>query len=339
MTKLFYNAKIINITSEKELAMSTPVAYCLTVIVAVMATVKIFFQNDFMRRYSRNIADMAVYMIVMFSLISLFLSFFLDYSEKPHAATIILAVCWGASTAGCQITYSKALSCGPVSLTVLITTFALIIPIIYGVFGWGNSISVTQWLGLALLAAAFVLLLYKKNSGKQDGTDGSAGNETEEPADKKPISSESKTKKYAVTGTWVLLTLITTLGFGIGNVLSTQQQLMYPAELNWFVFVSYLSAAVTTAVFVPFTGRKATIRPSKRLIADMVLGAAALGIHNYLRPMVSVYLPPAVFQSLASILNIIFITFVGLAVFRDKITKIQWIGVGVSVLSIILLCI
>ena len=69
MTKLFYNANIINITSEKELAMSTPVAYCLTVIVAVMATVKIFFQNDFMRRYSRNIADMAVYMIVMFSLI------------------------------------------------------------------------------------------------------------------------------------------------------------------------------------------------------------------------------------------------------------------------------
>lgn len=316
--------------------MSVPVAYALTAFIAFMAAVKVFFQNDFIRKYSHSIADMAVYAAVMFTLIAVFLAFFLDFSRPPHSATVILAVSWGIVTAGCQITYSKAMNSGPVSLTVLITTFSLVIPIIYGVFAWNNTITLTQWLGLGCISTAFVLVLYKKHKRTPVANDKA----TAEGADESVPdgATRSAAKSTGINGVWIVFTFVTMIGFGVCGVLSTQQQLMYADELNWFVFLSYSAAALFMSVFIPLTGKKVALRPDKRMIADMLLGAAALGVHNYLRPRISIYLPPAVFQSLVSILNIIFITLFGIVAFKDRISKIQWVGIAVSAIAIVLLC-
>lgn len=316
--------------------MSESVAYALTAFIAFMAVVKVFFQNDFIKKYSRSTADMAVYIGVMFALVSVFLAFFLDFSALPHLATVILAAVWGLLTAICQITYSKAMNSGPVSLTVLITNFSIVIPIIYGVFAWNNTVTSMQWIGLGLIAVAFVLVLYKKDKPSPVAEEKSS----EEGADR--FAEDNKTpsvaKNTGMNALWIVMTIVTLAGFGVSSVLSTQQQLMYPNELSWFVFLSYATAAVFMAIFVPLTGKKVSLHPDKRMIADMVFGAAALGLHNYLRPRISIYLPQAVFQPLASILNIIFITLFGLVAFKDKIGKMQWVGIAVSSVAIVLLC-
>lgn len=301
--------------------MSDPLVYSLIVFIAFLASVKVFFQNDFMRRYGKNIADMSLYLAVVFMLIAAFLAFFVDFAAAPHSQTVIMAIAWGAVSFVCQLAYSQAMKIGPVSLTVLIVNFALVVPIAYGATFMHESITTAQIFALITLAVAMFLLLYKKEEKKTDAEG--------KPAEKKRFN---RTK-------WIILTFIVFFGFGIVNTVSTVQQRMYPSELNWFVFISYLTCGVLAFLTVPCSRQKPSFRLNWRITMDMVMCALTLGLHNYMRPIVSRYVPAAVFQSLLSILNILFIAIIGLVCFKDKITKVQWIGVAVSAVSIVLFCI
>ncbi len=302
--------------------------YGLIVFVALMAAVKVAFQNDFVRNFSKNLADTTLYLAFMFFFIAIVMLFLVDYSNLPEWQTIVMGVIFGLATTIGQITYSYAMKNGPVSLTVLITCFALIVPTGVGLLFWNETLTLTRGIGLVLIALAMVLILYKPTDKKKEDGVGTA---------EQGVDHVRKRKRYLL---WFALTLATFALFGLNNTLQSWHQRIpeVKPELNWFVLISYFTAGVSSLLMIPVSREKVTFKCNKRVILDIACGAVALGIHNYLRPLLSNYVPNTVLQPMANICNILFITLFGVVMFKDKISKMQWLGIVLGVSAVTLLC-
>ena len=89
------------------------------------------------------------------------------FTISPYS--VILALIFALSTTITQITQSKAMSMGSSSIVSLIYSFGFTVPIIYGLFVWHENVSVFQYLGLALLIVAIVLIIGKKEKTEKRG--------------------------------------------------------------------------------------------------------------------------------------------------------------------------
>lgn len=296
------------------------VVYLLIGFIALMAAVKVVFQNDFSRNFGKNFADMSLYLSFAFLFIAVMMLFMVDYSALPSWQTIVMGVAFGVIAAVTQIIYTFAMKNGPVSLTVLIINFNLVIPIATGMIFWGESVSPLQWVGLLILAVSMVLILYEKPK-------------------KKVVSASGEPKKHRYT-VWLICTAVTFVLFGLNAVIQVWHQHIpeIKHELEWFVCISYAVAGVFSLLVVPCSRQKISFKFNLRVIIDVVCGAIALGLYNYIKPMLSNYVENDVLQPLSAILNILFITIFGVLLFKDKLTKQQWVGFGISLVSIVLLC-
>ena len=132
------------------------------VIITVFAVIKVTLQSAACRKHIRNSQDSLMYNTMFFTAIALFLSLTLKL-QVPTAEIIMWTVIMAIGTVLFQVFYSVALTEGPVSITVLIINFAVVIPTVVSAVVFGENIFISQLLGVICLLISFPLSMKENN--------------------------------------------------------------------------------------------------------------------------------------------------------------------------------
>ena len=284
--------------------MPLSVQLLLILIMAIFANVKVYFNR---RAEIDNMAFALKFNAIVFGTVGCAFLFFL--LGKPLSAfTLLLGIIYGVASIVFQVFYVMALEKGPVSIIVLLANFATVPAALGGVLLFGEGLRITQLIGL-ILTAASMLLTMKRGDSKKDN------------------------KGYFYGMLAMLASSVALL------IQRYHQKTEFALERNGFLCVAYLSAAIMTAALLLFTGRRRKKNENKKF-AWLGMGAgAALAVYQFLMIFLAgktaaMLMYPAV-SGFTTILNVIMCV----AVFKEKISKRQAIGLALGTVAIVIMSI
>lgn len=204
----------------------------------------------------------------------------------------------------------RALAAGPLSLTTLISScVATMVPVFAGSLFWKETISLKQWIGIALLLCAMVLLMNPK-------------------LDKR------------ITKRWCFLTLFSSLcGGSVGVMQKIHQSSEHKGERAGFLVVAFAVYAVVM-LFVSHASRKHVTSPAPWFRGKIVLLGAIVGVCTTTVHLLNLYLSGAlsaviVFPLLNGI-PLLGSMLIGIIFFREKVKLNNLIGFIIGILSLLL---
>lgn len=197
-----------------------------------------------------------------------------------------------------------------VSVASVATKMSLAIPVLFGVFWYQEALSYFQILGivLALVAVYFASI---------------------------------KTKNINLPKTSLLLPILVFLGSGVIDTSIKYLQEIHVEETEYSLFsaVVFASAASIGVLSIVFKSKKKSINISWKDI----LGGLVLGIPNYfsiyylLKALQSETLNSASVFTINNVAIVMFSTLLGIALFKEKLSFKNWMGIGLAVISIVLM--
>lgn len=224
------------------------------------------------------------------------------------ATTFLLALCYGGSLCISMYSGYKALHLGPMSLTSLICSFAVIIPILYGIMFYDESVTAYKITGICFLVLAIILININ--------------------------ASKSKAKVNFKWAAFVFLTFITN---GLCSVIQKKHQSIYPGEYaeDFMVFAMLLCAAV----YVFISLKKF---PIKKLWASKgkvygVLSGVSNALANYLTLCLVGMENASVLFPIISAGTIFTTVLCGITIFKERLKINQIIAVLCGIFAIIFL--
>lgn len=120
----------------------------------VLATLKVTFQGKFAKNNVKSSFDALTFNMLVFAFSALI---YLKDLFSFSLPVLIFATVFGVLTVLFQLFYTKAMSCGNVSLTVLIVNLSMIIPIAISVVFYSETLTVTRLIGICLTILALIL--------------------------------------------------------------------------------------------------------------------------------------------------------------------------------------
>lgn len=196
-----------------------------------------------------------------------------------------------------------------VSVASVATKMSLVIPVLFGVYLYNEQLTFLEVVGIVLALFAVYYASYKEK--------------------------KLKTEKWAF-----LLPLLVFLGSGIIDTSIKYFQEVHMPEEDYPLFSAtvFASAAVTGGFFILGTSGKKPIGINLK----NVLGGICLGIPNYF----SIYFllkalqhPTLTSASVFTINNVAIVmlsTLLGILLFREVLSLKNWMGIGLAILSIVL---
>ncbi len=222
--------------------------------------------------------------------------------------TAVVGLLYGACLLLCTVTRMSALTCGPMHLTLLLSTSSMIIPAMSGAVMFGESFSLPK-------LAAIVLLIGFVYISVSPGEQG----------------NKSVSKK------WFILTFIS---FWLQGVLGILQKLhqssVYKSEAPGFLVAAFACSLIFAAVASRKNGHTEDLKKGF-YITGIVCGITTF-IMNYLNLILTGLLPSQLFFPLVNGSAFIFTSLVSVFVFKESITKKQLIGLLGGFASLILIC-
>lgn len=225
--------------------------------------------------------------------------------------TIVLGVVFGAVTALQGIANIAALQVGPMSYTSVIVSFSTLISALSGVMFFDESLGWAQIVGIVLMLASFMLAA--KNSG-----------------DEKRANLK-----------WLLLCLVAFAATGgIGVMQKVHQSSEFRNELNAFLIIAFASSAVFCTIFAVILKKREerNTYASGKMLGVMVASGVCVAVNNKLNLYLSGVMDSAVFFPIVNGGGLVLTTLAALLLFREKLSKKQWIGVVLGIASVVFLC-
>ena len=209
-----------------------------------------------------------------------------------------------------QMAYVCAFSCGPVSLTAMISTTSMVVPIIVSAIAYKEPLSVYRIIGIILTIVALYF-------------------------------TTEKIKKDSIKLKWALFTL---LSF-VANFSSSLTQKIYlknfpETDTSSFVSVHFAFAAILSLglyFILSACGKKCSYKIGKNVIFTSLFIGVVLGIFNLIYSYAlanidaTVYLP--VFNGGLTVL----VTLCGSLFMKERLTKRQKISIVLGVFAIVLM--
>lgn len=233
--------------------------------------------------------------------------------------TLLLGILFGVITFFSSIMMISAFALGPWSYTYVLVCLSMLLPTFSGAIFWGEKITLLQYIGTLLVAVCIVLSVEK--------------NEADKKANLK----------------WLFCTAIAFLASGsIGIMQKIHQTSPYAGELNEFLIVSFLTGSVLSAVMAIVLAVKnktennqsAQKRSAKEILVFILLfvliGVGMAANHKLNLYLVGV-LPATVFFPVVNGGALILTSLTAFIVFKEKLTKKQWIGLLFGAAAVFLL--
>jgi drug/metabolite transporter (DMT)-like permease len=245
---------------------------------------------------------------LMWTLIML-LWFFISGDRTVSGTAMIYGTVFGCILCGFLFLKNESLASGPVSLTALIGNCAFIIATLFGVFYAQNPINVFQIIGMALIALALLLCINPKKSG------------------------EKLSAKWFVCCFFFFLVGgfvgIFNIVFGRSPVKNEINGMMLTASVVSCVLFFLMGIAVNKAKKQPLP----TIRKGALIyiLISGISGCTYFRLNTALTPMI----PSPIFFPVSNGGIVIISTFVGALLFKEKLNKIQFWGIIIGLIAIV----
>ena len=228
-----------------------------------------------------------------------------------HGTTVWLSAIYGVSSAISMYAGLMALATGSMAIASVLASFSLIIPVGYGLILLDESLSVFGIIGLILLPIAIILLNFKKGGGK-------------------------------ITPACWFFSILTLISNGICSVIQKEHQTLFPGEYKAEFMVFGMAAAFVLFLFIGFFTKSDKNREmtAERLKASYALGFFA-GACNCGANLLTLYLAAAenasILFPILSAANAVVACLVGRFVFKERLTPLQIISIGLGIASVVLL--
>lgn len=229
--------------------------------------------------------------------------------------TVGLGVVFGLVVAGQNLASLQALELGPLSYTTVICSLSSLIPTLSGALLWDETISLVQYGGIAALVICFVL---------------SAAGEGEE-------------KKASLK--WLVWCVVAFLCAGaIGVIQKWHQNTAYRDESEGFLLIAMSVSALASGAVL---GVLALQKKAEREVKDyfgwlplliMLVFGLCVALNNKLNLYLAGVMDSAVFYPVMNGGTLMGTTLCACLIFRERLTRRQWIGLAVGILAVILLC-
>ena len=294
--------------------------YLLIPLGCALASLKVTMQSKFSKSGKHTLSQNLFFTAVMFAAISLmFLPTLFDGGIT--LTTLIYAALLGSFSFLYQILYVIALSMGRMTLTVIINSFGMLIPMLVSIIVLGDEFTVFIGIGAALALASLCLSVVKSSQ------------------------KETKGKNAGESIVWLILALLVFLTNGIA---STSQKL-YTAlagedfQLFEFICIAYLIASVEA--FIAF----AILAPKDRLQGIQLVNkksvlfgcgvGVALGVFQCVNTVAMSMIPGPIYYPAYNCGTSLLLALIGAVLFKERFTVRQYIGIGLGVIAILFLCI
>ena len=246
-------------------------------------------------------------------IISLFAMLFFLLTDKEGfycpAAMLPYAAAFGIIYCIAYLLTFVALACGSFTMSMLIISYSLVFPIVFGILWLDEPASLFTYIGFSLLALSLFLVRGKSEGGK---------------------------KSFSVK--WLVAIILTSVGNGLLAIIKKMQQIRFDNACNneFMVIALALSAAVLLIGGV--------IRDRKDLREIAVYGtpyAGAAGVANGLNNLMSIYinnlLPISISSPAIAGIKIVFSYLISSFFFKEQYLKRQIAGVAIGAAAVIFL--
>ena len=269
-------------------------------------------KNRFAKQNLKNQSDNLIYNLAG-NILCIFIMAAFGGLSATHGVTILIAALFGLMNLISGITYTLALKHGPMSLSSLIILGgSLIFSTVVGTTMFGESVSVIQIVGIALVLTSMVFI------------------------------SDTRVETN-ITTSWIAIVLIAALFNGtLGVVQKIQSQSAFPDEKLPFLFWTFIFCSLFNSIWLFLntkTGKKEPVTIRLRgllLIAALVVGTTTATQHIINLKLVA-EMPAAVFFPICSGSRILLSALVDIVFFKEKLSKRQILSFLLGLMAIMML--
>lgn len=294
--------------------------YLLIPLGCALASLKVTLQSKFSKSGKHTLSQNIFFTAIMFAVISLmFLPTLFDGGIS--AVTVFYAALLGSLSLLYQIFYVIALSMGRMTLTVIINNFGMLVPMLVSIFFLGDEFTPLIGVGAALALVSLCLTVANKSK------------------------SGDKIKNSGESAAWLILSILVFLTNGLASV----AQKLYTAragedfQIFEFVCIAYLIAAVEAFAVVAFLAprdkKKGIQLVSKNTVLIGCGVGAALGVFQCINTVAMSLIPGSIYYPAYNCGTSLLLALIGAVLFKERFTVRQYIGIGIGVIAILLLCI
>ena len=227
------------------------------------------------------------------------------FGESISLYTVVLGLVFGVVTALSNFYKMRALSDGPMHITLLVTTSSMIIPTMSGIF-FGEAFSFPK----LVLVLILIFFIYLSISNKGEGK---------------------------VNKKWIICcTLAFVFQGSIGVLQKVHQMSPHKNELNGFLFVAFICSAVYCFVRSGKGGMDIKLDKKFYLLA-LICGLCTYTM-NILNLRLSGLIPSQLFFPVINGSTIVLCSAISVLIFKEKLSKKQYIGLIGGILTLIGIC-
>ncbi len=220
--------------------------------------------------------------------------------------TALMGVLFGIVTALGTVYKLRALSEGPMNITLIITTSSMIIPTLSGVF-FGEGFSVFKLVVALLLIGCIYLSLGRQQDGAK------------------------------ANGKWLFKCAVSFVFLGLVGVLQkVHQSSAYKEETSGFLFVAFVCSTLFSLGRVGRGIR--TIKWEKYIWVIALLCGVCTYAMNHINLKLSGMLPSQLFFPLINGSAIVLSTVMSVVLFRERLSVQQWVGVIGGIAFLVIIC-
>ena len=233
----------------------------------------------------------------------MFLIFGLVLGLRFHLPSLLMGICYGVFLCLSMHCGFKALGMGPMAMSSIIASFSLIIPFIFGLTVWGESLTVWGAVGIALLLGSIFLLNFKKEKG--------------------------------ISFKWSVYAFLTMAANGICSLMQKYHQLYFPGEYRTELMISALVTVLVILLVIELAHKKDG--PALKVSGLGVFSGILNGASNYIVLYLAATEKASVLFPLVSISHVMAVWLIGRVWFKEKLKWLQMVGLLLGLAAILLL--
>lgn len=221
-------------------------------------------------------------------------------------ASVGLGVIFGALVLVQTYTYMWALDIGPFSYTSVIVSLSTLIAALSGLF-YGESIDGFQIFGMGIMVLCVIFSTDRTKSGKKSSLK------------------------------WLIIALVSCVtNGGVGAMQKVHQSSPYKAQNTVFLVAAFIFMTACACAMWLVERKKAgedIFRPTKKQTFYACLSGAVLAVPHVANLFLAGAMPSAVFFPIINTGSLILTLVAATVVFREKLTRLQWVGIVLGLIS------
>ena len=226
--------------------------------------------------------------------------------------TVVLGIVFGLATALQATFHLKALEIGPWAYTVVLVSLSSLLTALSGTIFWDESLTFPQIIGMVFMVLCLIL----------------------------SVMTGGEEKKATLR--WFLFCMLAFLCSGsVGIMQKWHQSTPHRAELNGFLIIAFAVGFLYAVCSIPFMRRKEPEKPlprAKNVVLYSILYGLMFAVVNKLNLYLAGVMDSAVFFPVVNGGGLMLTTLTAIVVFRERLTRRQWIGMACGILSVLLVC-